>query len=210
MKNLLSIESAFLSNVEVKQALNLTEIKRLNTTLSNGQKKKFATTLTLSAVVLKAFEWFGTEECKQLMSTEGISWTTEDFANKVFGWQKSYFYKVVKAGKLESAVVDRFNTKCDDIEASGEEPNRTLEGLLKFAKAVEEGTEEGGEGEGEGEEAEVEVKVPTILTFTFKPEGGKNVAVRIDANGVMKTTNDNNQIFDALQILMGKLAENQN
>lgn len=209
MTNLLSIESAFLSNSEVKQALNLTEIKRLSTTLSNGQKKKFATTLTLSAVVLKAFEWFGTEECKQLMTIEGISWTTEDFANKVFGWQKSYFYKVVKAGKLDTSVVDRFNTKCDEIEASGEEPNRTLEGLLKFAKAVEEGTEEGGEGE-EGEGAEVEVKVPTILTFTFKPEGGKNVAVRIDANGVMKTTNDNNQIFDALQILMGKLAENQN
>jgi hypothetical protein len=74
---------------------------------------------------------------------------------------------------------------------------------------VEEGTEEGGEGE-DGEGAEVEVKVPTILTFTFKPEDGKNVAVRIDANGVMKTTNSNDEIFNALQTLMGKLAENQN
>jgi hypothetical protein len=197
---------------EVKQGLNLTEIKRLNATLSNGQKKKFATTLTLSAVVLKAFEWYSSDAGKALMSAEGISWTAEDFANKVFGWGKSYFYKVVKAGKLAPEVVESFNLKCDDIEAGGEEPNRTLEGLLKFAKAVDENTNVGGEneGEGEGEGADVEVRVPTILTFTFKPENDKNVSVRIDANGVIKTTNSNDEIYSALQVLMNKLAENQN
>jgi hypothetical protein len=214
MTNLLNIESAFLSMPEVKQGLNLLEIKRLNATLSNGQKKKFATTLTLSAVVLKAFEWYSSDAGKQLMSNEGISWTAEDFANKVFGWGKSYFYKVVKAGKLAPEVVESFNAKCDDIEAGGEEPNRTLEGLLKFAKAVDENTNVGGESDGESdgesESASVEVRVPTILTFTFKPENDKNVAVRIDANGVIKTTNTNDEIYSALQVLMNKLAENQN
>lgn len=210
MTNLLNIESAFLNMPEVKQGLNLLEIKRLNATLSNGQKKKFATTLTLSAVVLKAFEWYSSEAGKALMSNEGISWTAEDFANKVFGWQKSYFYKVVKAGKLAPEVVDNFNAKCDEIEAGGEEPNRTLEGLLKFAKTIGENTTEGGEGEGEGEGAEVEVRVPTILTFTFKPENDKNIAVRIDANGNLKTTNTNEEIFNAVQILLGQLANNQN
>jgi hypothetical protein len=214
MTNLLNIEASFLNIPEVKQGLNLLEIKRLNATLSNGQKKKFATTLTLSAVVLKAFEWYSSDAGKQLMSNEGISWTAEDFANKVFGWQKSYFYKVVKAGKLAPEVVDNFNAKCDEIEAGGDEPNRTLEGLLKFAKAVDENTNVGGESDGESdgesESAEVEVRVPTILTFTFKPENDKNVAVRIDANGVIKTTNSNDEIYSALQVLMNKLAENQN
>jgi hypothetical protein len=199
---------------EVKQGLNLSEIKRLNATLSNGQKKKFATTLTLSAVVLKAFDWYSSEAGKQLMSAEGISWTAEDFANKVFGWGKSYFYKVVKAGKLAPEVIESFNLKCDEIEAGGEEPNRTLEGLLKFAKAVDEninvGGESDGESDGESESAEVEVRVPTILTFTFKPENDKNVSVRIDANGVIKTTNSNDEVYSALQVLMNKLAENQN
>jgi hypothetical protein len=152
MTNLLNIESAFLSMPEVKQGLNLLEIKRLNATLSNGQKKKFATTLTLSAVVLKAFEWYSSEAGKALMSNEGITWTAEDFANKVFGWGKSYFYKVVKAGKLAPEVIESFNLKCDDIEAGGEEPNRTLEGLLKFAKAVDEVSTEGGQENGEGGE----------------------------------------------------------
>ena len=214
MTNLLNIEASFLNIPEVKQGLNLLEIKRLNATLSNGQKKKFATTLTLSAVVLKAFDWYSSEAGKALMSNEGISWTAEDFANKVFGWQKSYFYKVVKAGKLAPEVVDNFNAKCDEIEAGGEEPNRTLEGLLKFAKAIGENTnasgESDGESDGESESAEVEVRVPTILTFTFKPENDKNVAVRIDANGNLKTTNTNEEIFNALQVLMNKLAENQN
>lgn len=217
MTNLLNIEASFLNMPEVKQGLNLLEIKRLNATLSNGQKKKFATTLSLSAVVLKAFDWYSSEAGKALMSNEGISWTAEDFANKVFGWQKSYFYKVVKAGKLAPEVVESFNAKCDEIEAGGEEPNRTLEGLLKFAKAIGENNGEGGEnngeggeGEGEGEGAEVEVRVPTILTFTFKPENDKNVAVRIDANGNLKTTNTNEEIFNAVQILLGQLANNQN
>jgi hypothetical protein len=212
MTNLLNIEASFLNIPEVKQGLNLLEIKRLNATLSNGQKKKFATTLTLSAVVLKAFEWYSSDAGKALMSNEGITWTAEDFANKVFGWQKSYFYKVVKAGKLAPEVIESFNLKCDDIEAGGEEPNRTLEGLLKFAKAVDENINVGGEneGEGEGEGADVEVRVPTILTFTFKPENDKNVSVRIDANGVIKTTNSNDEIYSALQVLMNKLAENQN
>jgi hypothetical protein len=212
MTNLLNIESAFLSMPEVKQGLNLLEIKRLNATLSNGQKKKFATTLSLSAVVLKAFEWYSSDAGKQLMSAEGISWTAEDFANKVFGWQKSYFYKVVKAGKLAPEVVENFNLKCDDIEASGDEPNRTLEGLLKFAKAVDEVSTEGGEGDSEGSEgegADVEVRVPTILTFTFKPENDKNVSVRIDANGAMKTTNSNSEILDAVRVLVETLS-NQN
>lgn len=214
MTNLLNIESAFLNMPEVKQGLNLLEIKRLNATLSNGQKKKFATTLTLSAVVLKAFEWYSSEAGKALMSNEGISWTAEDFANKVFGWQKSYFYKVVKAGKLAPEVVENFNAKCDEIEAGGEEPNRTLEGLLKFAKAIGDNTnasgESDGESDGESESADVEVRVPTILTFTFKPENDKNIAVRIDANGNLKTTNTNEEIFNAVQILLGQLANNQN
>jgi hypothetical protein len=56
----------------------------------------------------------------------------------------------------------------------------------------------------------VEVRVATILTFTFKPENDKNVSVRIDANGNLKTTNTNEEVFNALKVLMNKLAENQN
>lgn len=130
---------------------------------------------------------------------------------------KVFFYKVVKAGKLDEAVVDTFKTKCDEAETRGEEPNRSLEGLLKFAKQVETGAQGGGQGEdaesemGDAEttgEAQIETRVETILTFTYKSEGG-NVSVRIDANGVVKTTNSEEQIREAIAVLQFSI-QNQN
>jgi hypothetical protein len=71
---------------------------------------------------------------------------------------------------------------------------------------VESGTQASGEGESEmGDpettgEAQVETRVETILTFTYKSEGG-NVSVRIDANGNVKTTNTDEQIREAIAVL---------
>jgi hypothetical protein len=207
MSQLLSIESAFLSLPQVKQGLNLSEIRSVQRTITNAKKKKFEQTLALSELVIQAVNWFQSEDGQRVCNDEGISWSNEEIGQKVFGWQKSFFYKVVKAGKLKverEEIVETFILKCNEVEAQGEEPNRSLEGLLKFAKQVEAGgsTEsEGGEGEGESEsEAQVETRVETILTFTYKNEGG-NVSVRIDANGLVKTTNSDEQIREAIAVL---------
>lgn len=209
MSNLLSIEQAFLNLPAVKQGLNLQEIRSVQRTITNAKKKKFEQTLALSKLVTQAVEWFASEEGKSLMNEEGITWSNEEIGQKVFGWQKSFFYKVVKAGKLDEEVVSTFKTKCDEAEAQGQEPNRSLEGLLKFAKQVEtgstgsgEGAEGSGEGEteGEGTEPQIETRVETILTFTYKSDAG-NVSVRIDANGNVKTTNTDEQIREAIAVL---------
>jgi hypothetical protein len=207
MNNLLTIELSFLAKNEIKTALQLTEVKSLQKSLSNGQKKKFDSTLQLSKVVVKATEWFTSDEGKAKFSEEGISWSMEEFAQKVFGWKNSYFCKVRKAGALEDEVVDTFKTKCEEVERSGQEPNRTLEGLLKFAKQVDAGSEAGGEegeGEGEGQDAEVEVRTETIFTLTYKREEG-NISVRIDANGILKTTNSADEIMAAIKFLTSQL-----
>jgi hypothetical protein len=207
MNQLLSIEQAFLSLPQVKQALNLQEIRSVQRTITNAKKKKFEQTLTLSKLVVKAVEWFSSEEGKNACSEEGITWSNEEIGQKVFGWQKSFFYKVVKAGKLQAEIIDTFNTKCNEAETRGEEPNRSLEGLLKFAKQVETGTAAGGNEEHEmgdaemtGEAAEVEIRTATILTFTYKSESG-NVSVRIDSEGNVKTTNTDEQIREAIAVL---------
>jgi hypothetical protein len=206
MSQLLSIETAFLSLPQVKQGLNLSEIRSVQRTITNAKKKKFEQTLALSKLVTQAVDWFQSEEGQRVCNDEGISWSNEEIGQKVFGWQKSFFYKVVKAGRLESTIIENFNVKCNEVEAQGEEPNRSLEGLLKFAKQVESGTNAGGEGESEmGDpetmgEPQVETRVETILTFTYKSEGG-NVSVRIDANGLVKTTNSDEQIREAIAVL---------
>jgi hypothetical protein len=192
MSNLLSIEQAFLSLPQVKQALNLSEIRAVQRTIVNAKKKKFEQTLTLSKLVGSVVQWFGSEEGQRLCSEEGITWTNEQIGLKVFGWQKSFFYKVVKASKLKDEVIDTFKAKCDEAEAQGEEPNRSLEGLLKFAKQVENpapasGQGEEGEGEGEGSEAQVETRAQVVLSLSYKVNG-QNLSVKVDTEGRVKVS----------------------
>ena len=216
MSNLLQIETSFLNLPQIKTALNLQEIRSVQRTIQNGQKKKFEQTLSLSKLVVNAVNWFASDEGQRVCSEEGIVWNNEAIGLKVFGWQKSFFYKVMKAGKLDEVVVSTFKAKCDEAEAQGEEPNRSLEGLLKFAKNVHvegggSGESEGGEGEsemGDPETIGVEVRVPTIFTMTYKPEGGVNVSIRVDANGVVKTNNEGVQIDEAIAFLKLIMANN--
>jgi hypothetical protein len=199
MSNLLSIEQAFLSLPQVKQALNLQEIRSVQRTIVNAKKKKFEQTLTLSKLVGSVVTWFASEDGQRLCAEEGISWTNEQIGLKVFGWQKSFFYKVVKASKLKDEVIDTFKTKCDEAEAQGEEPNRSLEGLLKFAKQVENPASGSGQDE-QGSGAEVETRPQVVFSLTYKTEAG-NVAVRISDRGEIKTTNSVDEIQNAINFL---------
>ena len=207
MSNLLSIEADFLRNSQVEEALNLRAIRSLQRTLSNGQKKKFTQTLELSKKVVAVANWFTSEEGKQATADAGIYWNNEQIGLKLFGWQKSYFYKVLKAGKLDDSIIDDFNRLCDDAEREGQEPNRTLEGLLKFTRSGgNEATETGGGATEEDEEGEetteraIEVRVPTIFTMTYKG-GEKNVSVRVDENSEVATTNSREEILRAIEFL---------
>jgi len=207
MSNLLSIERSFLALAEVKQALNLQAINTLRRADSNAQKKKFENSLQLAKAVKQSFNWFSSEEGKAKCNEEGISWSNEEFFLKVFGWQKSFSYKLLKVGKLEDTIVEKFNQKCIEIEARGEEAVRSIENLLKFAKAVEQGNEGGNEGEegGEGEGgAEVETRSATIFTMTLKHPDG-NISVRINEAGELKTTNTPDQIREAVAFLLSQL-----
>lgn len=192
MSNLLTIERAFLSLPQVKQGLKLAEFKTLQRNVENAQKRKFDGTLDLSKVVLASFEWFKSAEGQALCSEEGISWSSEDFANKVFGFQKSFFYKLTRAGKLGDHLITEFKLKCTELEAEGQTPNRTLEGLLKYAKEVEASTSEGGQGEGDGEGkegegesqgAQVTTRPQVVWSFEYKPEGTK---IQVLSDGSVK------------------------
>ena len=210
MSNLLTIEQAFLNMPQVKQALNLTEIRAVQRTIVNAKKKKFDQTLQLSKLVGGVVAWFASEDGQRLCAEEGITWTNEQIGLKVFGWQKSFFYKVVKASKLKDEVIETFKTKCDELEAQGEEPNRSLEGLLKFAKQVEQGQTAGGndgegEGEGEGEGAQVETRAQIVFSMSY--EGLK---VKVDANGIVSIKGgDNQNVVDAIEFLYRSI-NNQN
>ena len=183
MSNLLAIESHFLTTTNAIEGLKLRELKRLSTADLNATKKKFEISLQLSQIVADGFDWFKSETGKATMSNEGITWNAEDFALKVYGYQKSFFYKLVKAGKVTNAKIEEYKTF--------EPENRTIEGLLKFIKGET----------AEGKETETAERAETVLVFTYKSENG-NIALRVDANGVIKTSNTTDQIREAIQKLV--------
>jgi len=212
MTQLLSIESAFLSNSQVKANLEITNVRAIQRAIENGQKKKFEQSLTLSALVKKGADWFKSEEGKRMRKEEGIEWNTEEFALKVYGWQKSFFHKMVKVGGLQTEVVETFKAECDRLETQGEKPLRTIEALLKYAKQVEEtATTEGGEGEGEGsgEGASVETRQKAVITFAFKGEslGLPNVSCRLLEDRTLKTTNTKEELLHAIWMLTNAVNE---
>lgn len=190
MSNLLQIEQNFLRTEAVQVGLKLRDAKRLMTSDANAQKKKFEISLELSKVVAEGFAWFKSDAGKATMAEEGIAWTADDFAQKVYGWQKSFMYKMVKAGSTEVQVIERYKETTE---------SRTIEGLLKFAKDSAEGAGSGeGEGKGEGESRQR----PTILfSFTCKTEDGQEVKIKVKTDGTFKAEGDKVDIQSALKEL---------
>jgi hypothetical protein len=218
MRNLLEIEERILRNNAVKAGLNLTAINRVQRAVTNAKKQKFDKTLEMAKLVKGAYDWFVSDEGKSIFEEEGLTWTKEEFFAKVFGWQKSFAYKVLKAGNLEQDVIDTFNSKCDEAENDGQSVKRNLEALLRFARATEESQSEGGGddsegGEGDGEEPQVEVSIPTAFTLSFKAsmfdESLRNVSVRVDVENNAKTQNTSEEIELAIAFLRNALGNNQ-
>ena len=212
MSNLLSIESAFLNLPQVKSAINLSEIKRARRSIENAQKSKFNHTMGMANLVKQAVEWFDSEDGKAVFAEEGIQWSKADFGLKVFGWQKSYFYKVVKVATLDERILAAFNTACDNL---GSEANRSLAGLLEFSRDIDldslEHAEDATEEQiAEAEEAaiaeaasavETDERVETMFTMSWKNPAGRNVAIRVDANGQIITQNDSSEVSAAINFL---------
>lgn len=196
MNNLLTIEQHFLSTANAIEGLKLRDLRRLTTADVNAQKKKFETSLQLSQIVAEGFEWYKSECGRATMANEGISWTADEFAMKVYGYQKSFFYKLVKAGKIAGEQVEAYKT--------AEPENRTIEGLLKFDRTGETNATAGeGEtdGEGEGEGTETSTAPTNMITFTYKATDGTKVSVKVDTRGLVKTDNSTAEILEAINLL---------
>jgi hypothetical protein len=184
MPNLLTIEANFLRLPEIATALQLNEVRAIQRTITNAKKKKFEQSLVLAQHVKTAFEWFKSTEGQARFNEEGITWTAEDFGQKVFGWQKSFFYKMVKVANVPAEVVESYSATADQ---QGEESQRSVEELLSHARAVE-----------SGESAVESAPSPVILSVNYTKPDGTKVAFKINALHEMKTKNTQIEISEAL------------
>jgi hypothetical protein len=208
MSELLSIETAFLNLPNVKASLQLNEVKKIQKSINNAHKSKFNHTLKLTALIGDAVRWFSSDEGKAVLSDEGIEWSKEEFGRKVFGYQKSFFYKLLKVDALDERIISAFNTKCDAI---GDDANRSIAGLLEFSRSIDLDSLEHSEDATEEEIAEAEAELIEeasvsqertnyLFVLSYKNPNGNNLSVRIDDQGNV-SGNNLEEIANAIEFL---------
>jgi len=174
MNHLLQIEQDFLTSAVVTSEINFASIFTAQANADNAQKAKFDKSIKLAEMVAKASAWYDKSETKAMLESNGIDWDNkETFFSRVFGWQKSFAYKMVKAGNIkvdQGEVVTAFKRHCTAQENAGEGSNRSIAGLLKFAKG----------------DTETASRPKALATFSIAKDGlngEKGFSIRINLDG---------------------------
>jgi len=185
MNHLLQIEQDFLTSSAVTSEINFVSIFTAQANADNAQKAKFDKSIKLAEMVAKASAWFDKAETKAQLESNGIEWDNkETFFQRVFGWQKSFAYKMVKAGNIkidQGEVVTAFKRHCTAQENAGEGSNRSIAGLLKFAKG----------------DTETASRPKALATFSIAKDGlngEKGFSIRINLDGSIDV---NGEIIDS-------------
>lgn len=198
MNHLLTIEKDFLMSNAVTSEINFASIFTAQASADNAQKAKFDKSIKLAEMVANASAWFDKPETKAQLEANGIEWDNkETFFQRVFGWQKSFAYKMVKAGKLkieQGEVVTAFKRHCTALENAGEGSNRSIAGLLKFAKG----------------DTETASRPKALATFSIAKDGlngEKGFSIRLNLDGSIDVSGDvvDSNIEYNITKLFGKL-----
>lgn len=220
MRNLLEIETGLLSTDVVADGLQLNKVKNLQKSIKTAERTKFRKQLDLAMLMRQGKEWFDKAETQLLFSEQGIVWTADELADKVFECTKSWMYKCIKASNIDADVVDMFENQCRHLQESGERVKISIEELNRFAKAfaedenvnvadlqladesVVEDTNEDSVAEDTIEDAQQ--NSDTIFTMCYKTNNG-NIVARYSLNEGFVTHNTADEIRKAIAFLTEQL-----
>mgnify|MGYP003675067696 FL=1 len=219
MRNLLEIETGLLSSDAVKTGLQLTKVKSLQKSIKTAERTKFRKSLEMATLMRQGKEWFDLPTTQILFSEQGIVWSAEELADKVFELSKTRMYRYIKASNVAEDVVQVFERQCKHLQDSGESVSMCIDSLNQFAKAYAvnedvnvadlQATETESVGtdtiEEATEEATAETTSDTIFTLSYKLNAVNNVAVRYSATDGLVTTNSEFEIKQAILFLQEQL-----
>ena len=147
MKNqkIATLISDMLMTAKGKQskALKVNEIRTAFAKLNEIDKTKFTASLVLAQDLAKLKPLFD-EFCKAVknkLKDEGF--TAKELPNQdtiiweVYKITKSWFHRLVKVGGIEKHIVNKFIAKCDEMEANGETPTRSIDALNTWSKSYD-------------------------------------------------------------------------
>ena len=136
MNNLLTNEVEMLNtHTSLKRGLQIEPLTDLQEVIDQSNTTKFDTSVKMSKLVLKSFKYFKSDVCKNILEEEGITWGVEEYSQKVFGWNKSFFYKMVKLGNTPTRQINKFNREVDRMKQEGTPVVRSVENCLKLFKS---------------------------------------------------------------------------
>ena len=219
MRNLLEIETGLLSSDAVRTGLQLTKVKSLQKSIKTAERTKFRKSLEMATLMRQGKEWFDLPTTQILFSEQGIVWSAEELADKVFELSKTRMYRYIKASNVAEDVVQVFERQCKHLQDSGESVSMCIDSLNQFAKAYAvnedvnvadlQATETESVGtdtiEEATEEATAETTSDTIFTLSYKLNAVNNVAVRYSATDGLVTTNSEFEIKQAILFLQEQL-----
>ena len=179
----------------------MNKVKAVQSTLLNGDVKRFENSLILAGLIADAHKWVKDAEGQTFLKANALG--MEDFIKQVYGFQKSYYYRLLRANDVPKAVVDEFRAETLKAKATDLNAPLSIEALLAFHKEseLESKGESDGESEGESDGESKVGKAKAVFTLAFKVDGFTPVSIRIDAGGELKTTNKGAEIETALDYL---------
>ena len=193
----------------------MTKVKSLQKSIKTAERTKFRKSLEMATLMRQGKEWFDKPETKILFSEQGIVWSADELADKVFELSKTRMYRYIKASNVAEDVLQVFERQCKHLQDSGESVSMCVDSLNQFAKvyAVNEdvnvadlqATETESVGTDTIEETETaESTSDTIFTLSFKANSG-NVSVRYSHSEGLVTANSNDDILGAIAFLTEQL-----
>lgn len=235
MRNVLEIETGFLSLDAVSKGLLVSEIKKANTSLANIKLRSLNKSIELGELFFKASDYFKSEEARELMLDNGITWTIKEMVKQVYDYSYSEFARKIQAYKLSlhDNLLDDFNTEAKQLRSLGYYIDASLKNFIKYGnKKLEDSdttllgvlyanedesrlettseqsdTEDVNENttEDTANEDTAETTSDTVFTLSFKRDIGSNISVRVSHSEGLVTTNSRDEINDAISFLQQQM-----
>ena len=133
MRNLLNIETEFLTRAEIGAGLQLETVKTSLNALEGVERTKLAYTLQLAKIMGEVKTYFELDETRAKFNDAGISWTIEELADKVFHCSKSWFHRCIKASQISATKQTKFISLCKwALESEDLNIKCSIDNLNKF------------------------------------------------------------------------------
>jgi preprotein translocase subunit SecG len=209
-------------NSSVKKALNIAQVQKVKGSIVKNDLEKFNNSIVLAGLMRDAHKWLTSLQGKQFLKSENYG--QYDFIAKaeVFGMSKTWFNELKNAGYIieeRPEIVAEYLKSAEEFEAAGVNVSRSIQTFQKFynESKLEDSSELSEAGASEDSEAgasepkkdakDVLKKKTDVLTLAFAGAsiGLSNVSVRIGSDGQFKTSNDAQQIGEAVSYLLKAL-----